>query len=123
VTARPELLVPSPLHGEIDRGADRGATKKRARRRQHGGRDNAGALLVSNDGPVDDHILLGCASPLDKDNSDRMIGCAGDRAQHPRIRHRRDVALELEIEFAVIDAARHIGREYQQEVDFLGTRA
>src|SRR5205085_11433785 len=69
-----------------------------------------------------DDILVGRARPFDKGDGDRVIAPAGDRSQYPRVGHRRRVAFALEVEFPVIDAARHIGREHEKEIDRLGPR-
>jgi hypothetical protein len=51
-----------------------------------------------------------------------VVAPADDRPQHARVGHCRRVAFALQVEFSVIDAARHIGREHEQEVDRLGPR-
>ena len=97
--------------------ADRGAAEERARRGEDRRGDTAGVLLVADHGPVDDDLLVVVARPFDKGDGDRGAWGRRDRLQHARIGQRRGVAFALQIEFAVVDAARHVGGEDHLEID------
>jgi len=127
VTARPEYApLGLPLggretgHREIDRGADRGAPHKRAWCGEDRSSDGAGIFLVANFGPVDDDLLILLARPFDKAHPDGPVGPAVDRGQDARIVQRRRIALTLQLELWVIDAARYIGGEDDLEIPFGG---
>ncbi len=47
------------------------------------------------------------------------VGAGPDRIEHARIGDRGRVALALQNEFVIVDAARHIGGQHQQQIDFL----
>src|SRR5262249_6123583 len=56
------------------------------------------------------------ARPFDEAHRDRTVRSAMDRRQDARIGQRRRVALALQLELPVIDAARNIGGEDNLEV-------
>jgi hypothetical protein len=47
----------------------------------------------------------------------RLCGARLDRAQHARIAERRHIALLLQLETPLVDAARRVDRQHQLQVD------
>jgi hypothetical protein len=72
--------------------------------------------VVADDGPIDQHILF--IGPLDERHGDTAMLPGLHRSQDPHIQHRGGIAIALQGKTAIIDAARHIGREHEQQVDF-----
>jgi hypothetical protein len=105
---------------EIERGADRGAPDKGARRVEQQRREGRRALAVADHCPIGDHLLLLRARPFDEADGDRAILPRGDGAQHARIGDRGGIALALQLELVVVDAARHVGGQDQRHVHLLG---
>jgi hypothetical protein len=52
-----------------------------------------------------------------------VTATAGDRTQYARIGHCLGVALALQVEFLLVDAARYVGGEHQQQIDGFGPGA
>ena len=50
----------------------------------------------------------------------RLLRPDGDRLQHPLVGDRGGVAFALKLELGLIDAARHVGGEHQQQIDLFG---
>ena len=48
------------------------------------------------------------------------MAAGADGLEHPLVGDRRGVALALQLELGLVDAARHVGGEHQQQVDRLG---
>ena len=107
---------------EIDRGADRGSARERARRGADLIRHDGAALAVADYGPVHDHLLLVVTRPLDECDADRTDSARPDRTQHTRVGQCRCEPLALEAKLIVIDAARHIGDEGKLKIDLLSSR-
>ena len=111
------------LHRKIDRAADRGAPDERARRCEDRRRKPTGILLVADHRPVGDDVLLPGARPLDKADRDCAGSPAADRREHARVGQCGRVALALQCELALVDAARHIGGEHEQQIGGLRAHA
>ncbi len=107
---------------EIERGADGGAADESARRGEQRCREGGGALAVADHRPIGDHLLLLRPRPFDEADGDRAELAGGDGVQHARIGDGGGIALALQLELVVIDAARHIRREHQRDIDLLGPR-
>ena len=107
------------LHREVDGAADRGPSRKGAGCGEDRRRETARILVVMNHRPVGDDHLLACPGPFDKAHRDHAGGAAADRREDPRIGQRRGVALALQLELALVDAARHVGGEDEQEIGVL----
>ncbi len=50
----------------------------------------------------------------------RPLAARADRLEHARIGKRGGITFALQLKPLVIDAARHVGCEHQQKIDFLG---
>ncbi len=106
--------------GELDAAADRGAVGERARRFQQLVAELARRAGAVDHGPVDHDLLRADAGPFDEADRDLPVRPGADRVEHPRVGDRRRVALALQQEFGMVDAARHVGGQHQQQVDLLG---
>ena len=100
---------------EVRSANDRGSSsnwspKRRARRR------------AVDQGPIDHDLLRAEAGPFDEANRNPLVRTGTDRFEHLRVGDCRRIALSLQQEFRMIDAARNIGGEHQQQVDPLGRR-
>ncbi len=82
----------------------------------------AGGGGAVDHGPVDHQLLRAEARPLDEAERDALVRAGLDRVDHARVGDRRRIAFALQLEFRVIDAARDVGGEHQQEVDLLRGR-
>ena len=108
---------------ELDAAADRGAVGKGAGQFEQLISEFARGAGAVDHGPIDDKLLRAEARPFDEADRDALMRAGFDRLHHQRIGDRRRVALPLQQEFRMVDAARHVGGQYQQEVDvFGGTR-
>ncbi len=70
--------------------------------------------------PVDHHALRADARPLDEGHADAPVMAGADGVEHARIGNGGGIAVALQLEFRVVDAARHVGGEHQQQVDVIG---
>ena len=93
-------------------------TKDRGARHERGG-EFARVGRVVNHRPVDHRLLLGFASPFDKADGDGAVRSGADRIDDARIGDRRRVAVALQRELVVVDAARDVGRQDQGDIDGL----
>ena len=75
---------------------------------------------VADLGPVDHHVLRADARPLDEGRADASIMAGADGVEHARIGNGGGIAFALQLEFRVVNAARHVGGEHQQQVDVVG---
>ena len=108
---------------ELDAAADRGAVGKGAGQFEQLVSEFARGAGAVDHGPVDDELLRAEARPLDEADGDALMRAGFDGLHHQRIGDRRRVALPLQQEFRMVDAARHVGGQHQEEVDgFGGTR-
>src|SRR2546430_2217534 len=98
LTSRPALLVPSP---------------ETSLARRAGSVDQA---------PVDHQLLRAEARPLDEAHRDALMRARLDGVDHMRIRDCRSVAFTLQQEFRMINAARDVRGQHEQEVDLLRRR-
>jgi hypothetical protein len=60
------------------------------------------------------------AGPFEEAHRDPAQGAGPDRPHHARVAEGGGIALALQGELAFVDAARHVGRQDQLEVHFLG---
>ena len=67
--------------------------------------------------PVDHDVLGAGAGPLDECHADVAVAARADGIEHARIGDRCGIAVALQLEFGVVDAARYVGGEHQQEID------
>jgi hypothetical protein len=111
------------LHRKVDGAADRGPPHKRPGCGEDRRGDDAGVLLVVDHRPIGDHQLLAGAGPFDEAYRDGAVGPAADRGEDARIGQGRGIALALQLELALVDAARHVGGEDEQQVRILGASA
>jgi hypothetical protein len=118
VTSRPALLVPSPETSMVRRVDSKGA--EGARRLQQAVAETFRRGGVADRRPVDHHPLRADARPFDEADRDAAGAAGADGVEHARIGDRRRVALALQLELGPVDAARHVGRERQQQIDRLG---
>src|SRR5205823_13263400 len=72
------------------------------------------------DAPVDHELLCAKARPLDKAQRDTLMRTGLDGIDHLASRNCGRIAFALKQEFRVVDAARHVGSEDQQQIHFLG---
>ena len=137
-TSRPALLVPSPetsmvrrsesngarvelLHRKVDAAADRGAVGEGARRFQQPVAESCARLGTVDQRPVDDDLLR-CRRPTTRRSRPRCGRLRPERiASSTRGSVMRGgIAFALQLEFGLVDAARHVGRQHQQQIDRLG---
>jgi hypothetical protein len=124
MTRRPAVTrLAQTFPAEIERSADRGTTDEGAWRVVQRGGESGGALAVTDHRPVDHHLLLIRTRPFDEADGDRAIFAGGDGLQHARIGHGRGIAVALQLELVVIDAARHVGGQNQRQINVFGARA
>ena len=71
-------------------------------------------------GPVDHHLLRADARPFHEGDRDAPVAAGGDRLEHALVGDRGGVAFALQLELGLIDAARHVGGEHQQQIDLFG---
>ena len=71
-------------------------------------------------GPVDDELLRADARPFDETDRDLLVRPRLDGIEHLRIGDRRRIAFALQQELGMVDAARHVRGEHQQQIDLLG---
>ncbi len=110
----------SCVDGKIDGAADRGAVGKRTRQFEQLVAKRLGGLGTVDDGPVDHHLLVANSGPFLEQHADAAIKAGADRLEHTRIGDRHGIAVALQLEFGLIDAARYIRRQHQQQIDRLG---
>ena len=65
-------------------------------------------------------MLRADARPLDECQSDAAIMAGPDRVEHARIGDGGGVAVALQLEFCVVDAARYVGGQHQKQIDVVG---
>ena len=106
-------------HGEIERRADRRAAEEGARRSEQRGGEFRRVGRIAQHRPVDDDRLLALARPFDIGERDRAMRARADRLHQLVADDRRRIAAALQVEFVVVDAARHVGREHDRRVDRL----
>ena len=106
-------------HRKFDAAGDRGAVRERARRLDQLIAEPAGGRGTVDHGPVDDDLLRADAGPFDEIERDLAVHAGADGVEHLRVRDRRGVAFALQHELLVVDAARDVGRQHQQEIDLL----
>ena len=70
--------------------------------------------------PVDQDLLGADAGPFHKGDRDAPVAAGGDGLEHPPVGDRRGIAFALQLELVLVDAARHVGCEHQQQIDRLG---
>ena len=108
-------------HREVDAAADRGAVGERARRFQQLVAELARRALRP---PITvQSITTFCAldaRPFDEADGDAPVAARADRVEHARVGDRGGIALALQLEFRLVDAARDVGGEHQQQIDRLG---
>src|SRR5712671_1543114 len=114
---RAEGILRQQQAGIIDRAADRGAAAEQlARRGFNRDREGFRRRFVPDQHPGDDLDLQPRAGPLEHRHRNRLGQAGADRLQHPRIAEGGDVALLLQLEAMLVDAARGIDREHQREI-------
>ena len=106
--------------GELDAAADRGAVGERAGQFQQLVAEFARRCRAVDHGPVDHELLRAETRPFDKADRNALMRAGADRVEHLRIGDRRGITLALQQEFRMIDAARDIGGQDEQQVDLLG---
>ena len=108
--------------GKLDAAADRGAVGERARHFQQLVAELARGRGAVDHRPVDHELLRAEARPFDEADRDLLVRSGPDRIEHLRVGDRRGVAFALQLELRMVDAARHVGGQHQQQVDLLGGR-
>ena len=114
-TARAKLR-----HREIDAAADRGAVGERARQFQQPVAESLRGLRPVDHRPVDHDCLIAEARPLHEHDRDAPVAAGADGVEHAAVGDRGGVAFALQLEFLSVDAARHVRRQHQQQIDRLG---
>ncbi len=105
---------------ELDPAADRSAVGERSGQFQELVAEFTGRAGTVDDGPIDHKLLRAEARPFDEAERNALLRTGFDRVHHLRIGDRRRIAFALQQEFRMIDAARNVGRQREQEVDLLG---
>ena len=108
-------------HRELDASADRGAVGEGARQFQELVAEFARGAGPIDQAPVNHQFLRAETRSFDKAQRDALMRAGPDRINHVRVRDCRRVAFPLQQEFRMIDAARHVGRKHQEEIDLLGS--
>src|SRR5215813_12768275 len=107
--------------GKIDSAADRGSVPEGAWCLDDLCGKILGSGLVANDGPVDDDLLLLGARPFHECDRDLAYCSGADRLNDAWIGDGRRIAVALQLEVRRGDAARNIGGENEEQVDFLAS--
>ena len=72
--------------------------------------------------PVDQHPLRADARPLDVGHADAAVMARANGIEHARVGDGGGVAFALQLEFRIVDAARHVGCEHEEKVHLVGGR-
>ena len=140
VTSRPALLVPSPhtsitrrcvskplsasnCTAAVDAGADRGAAPERARRGHQLVGEGLRRGLVADHAPVEHGAHLEAGGELDIGDGDRADVAVLDRLDHLARGEGGGIALLLQLELRIVDAARDVGDQDQRQIDAVAARA
>ena len=74
--------------------------------------------------PISLQSITTCCAPTPdhstKVSADAAVMAGADGVEHARIGNGRGIAFALQLEFRVVDAARHVGGEHQQQIDVVG---
>jgi hypothetical protein len=73
-------------------------------------------VFTGNRYPIDDNILLVLSRPLEEGQGDPASGTGGHRPNNTWISYGVGVAIALQLEFLVIDTARDVSGEDEQQV-------
>ena len=139
-TSRPELLVPSPETSMVRRADWNGARSNCAIEKsmpplievrsanERGASTSWSPNWRAARGPsiTVQSITTFCAPTPDhstKLERDLAVRAGADGVEHPRVGDRGGVALALQLELLMVDAARDVGGEHQQQIDRLRARA
>ena len=106
--------------GVVDAGADAGAAVEGAGAAAMTVGHGAGAVGVADDGPVHHGLDLVGAGELDVGDGDGADGAVVDGGEDARVLEGGGVALFLQLELAVVDAAGDVADEDEGEVDGFG---
>ena len=105
---------------ELDAAADGGTIREGSRRLGQLIAETARRVGAVDDRPVDHELLRAEAGPFDEAQGDLLVRTGFDGVEHAGIGNRGRIAVALEQEFLLIDAARDVDRQDQQKVDRLG---
>ena len=107
---------------EIDAAADRGTVGEGARCLDDHVAQFARRRRAVDRGPVDHDLLRPESRPFDEADRDLSMRPGLDGIEHLRIGDRRRIAVALQQELGMIDAARDVGCEHEQKIDRLGRK-